>query len=65
MVPADQIGSFGLSSLGAISAVFRRQSACTLRYLHLMQRCAGDSSGAARAVRRDRFPSTIVNLSVR
>jgi hypothetical protein len=33
--------------------------------LHLMQRCAGDSSDAPTAVRRDRFPSTIVNSSVR
>src|SRR6478752_1165307 len=32
------------------------------RSLHLMQRSAGDSSGAAG---RDRFPSTIVNSSVR
>ena len=30
---------------------------------HLKQRCAGDS-GAARFVGRDRFPSTIVNMSV-
>jgi hypothetical protein len=33
-----------------------------LRNLHRMQRSAGDSG---RTVRRDRFPSTTVNLSVR
>jgi hypothetical protein len=32
---------------------------------HLMQRCAGDSSGPATAVRPDRVPSTIVISSVR
>jgi hypothetical protein len=34
------------------------------RYLHLEQRCAGDGNGPAGAVRRDRGPSVIVNLSV-
>jgi hypothetical protein len=47
-----------------LEGIFAQAKMADGRYLHLEQRCAGESNGAAGAVRRDRSPSVMVNLSV-